>query len=98
MARALARLLLSGILILAVSPPTTADPSAVSESALVAQAALNYIPWYTPPASPWPNPWPTPIPSAYAAIDGAFAVGNIYDTGSLGFGHPGGFDMLITGM
>lgn len=97
-------LLLSVIAIVAFSAPTAARVKSShftqSPSELVAQAVQpSYIPWYTPPPSPWPNPtWPAPIPSAYAAIDGAFAVGNIYDTGSQGFAHPSGFDMYISGL
>ncbi len=96
-------LLLSVISIIALSPPTAAGVSgphpAQPESVLVAQVQASYIPWYTPPPSPWPDPtWPAPIPNAYAAIDGAFAVGNIYDTGTGGFQAPSGFDMFISGM
>jgi hypothetical protein len=97
-------LLLSVIAIIAFSAPSSAGvkavPSVHSESALVAQAAQpSYIPWYSPPPSPWPSPtWPAPIPSAYAAIDGAFAAGIIYDTGSGGTGSHSGLDMYITGL
>ena len=77
MQRRLALSLLIGTFIVALSPPTVADPNGAPESVLVAQAAPSYIPWYTPVPSPWPDPWPSPIPSAYAAIDGAFAAGNI---------------------
>ncbi len=92
-------MLLIGTFIVALSPPTVADPNGAPKSVLIAQAPLNYIPWYTPVPSPWPDPWPSPIPSAYAAIDGAFAVGNIYETKSpLGFQHESGFDMFMSGL
>ncbi len=101
MLRAQTILLLSVISIIALSPPTAAGVKgphlSQSESVLVAQAQPSYIPWYTPPPSPWPSPtWPAPIPSAYAAIDQAFAAGNIYNTGSGGTGSHSGFDTYIT--
>ncbi|HVN69791.1 MAG TPA: hypothetical protein VMU38_09105, partial [Candidatus Binatia bacterium] len=43
-------------------------------------------------------PTPSPYPSAWAAINGAFAAGNIYDTGTLGFGHNPGLGTLETGL
>src|ERR1700727_1417640 len=83
--------------IVALSRPTVADPNTAAERVLIAQAAPSYIPWYTPPGSPWPSPtWPAPIPSAYAAIDGAFAAGIVYDTGSGGTGSHSGFDTFMT--
>ncbi len=97
MLKGLTILLLSLISILGLSPRTFAAPSGAPESVLVAQLVPNYIPWYTPPpASPWPDPWPAPIPSAYAAIDGAFAAGIVYNTGSGGTGSNSGFDTYIT--
>ncbi len=99
MQRRLALLLLIGIFIVAFSPPTVAGPNGSRESVLVAQGAPNYIPWYTPPPSPWPMPtWPAPIPSAFAAIDGAFAAGIVYNTGSGGTGSHSGFDTFMTGL
>ena len=98
MLKGLTILLLSLISIAALSPPTVAGPNGAPESVLIAQAVPSYIPWYTPPSSPWPDPWPSPIPSAYAAIDGAFAAGIIYDTGSGGTGSHSGFDTFLTGL
>src|ERR1700729_1235114 len=53
-------------------------------------------------ATPTPIPWfaavPTPIPGAYAGIEDAFAAGNVWDTGSLGFFHRPGLEMLQTGL
>jgi hypothetical protein len=99
MLKGLTILLLSLISILGLSSRTVAESNGAGESVLVAQAPLNYIPWYTPPPSPWPNPtWPAPIPSAYAAIDGAFAAGIVYDTGSGGTGSHSGFDTYMTGL
>jgi hypothetical protein len=43
-------------------------------------------------------PTPSPYPSAWAAINGAFAAGNIYDTGTGGFGAPPGLDIISTGL
>lgn len=61
---------------------------------LVAQVATptpnGSIPW-------WSGYTPSPIPGAYAGIENAFAAGNVWDTGSLGFGHPSGLPMLQTG-
>jgi hypothetical protein len=65
------------------------------QPSLVAQVPTptpSYIPWYYSS----PSPWPSPIPSANAAINGAFGAGNIYNTGSGGFGSSSGIDILDT--
>jgi hypothetical protein len=59
-------------------------------------------------ATPTPGPiyWyynngttPSPYPSAWAAIDGAFAAGNIYNTGTGGSGlAPSGLDIVNTNL
>jgi hypothetical protein len=61
---------------------------------LVAQVVTptpdGYIPW-------WSGYTPSPLPGAYAGVGDAFAAGNVWDTGSLGFNHPSGLPMLQTG-
>ena len=66
-----------------------AGPSGLNS--FVAQAP-NYIPWY----GPSPPPWPTPITGANAGIEGAFAAGNIYNSGAGGTGSQSGLDVLNT--
>lgn len=63
---------------------------------LVAQAVPSYIPWYTLPPSP--DPWPTPITGANAGIEGAFAAGNIYNSGAGGTGSQPGIGIINTGV
>lgn len=94
---------LVAIVVIALTPATAsrqvafaADLNRVQLNAnLVAQATSGFITWFYSP-SPG-TPWPSPIASANAGIQGAFAAGNVYDSGFGGFGPPPGLSMLLTG-
>jgi hypothetical protein len=73
----------------------SADAEKFLPSSMIAQAPTptpSYIPWYYSS----PSPWPAPIASANAGINGAFGAGNVYNTGSGGFGSATGLDILDT--
>lgn len=98
-----AALFLIAIVVIALNPATSPRKVAFAanlkgarlDTNLVAQATSGLIDWFYSP-SPG-TPWPSPIASANAGIQGAFAAGNVYDSGFLGFGHPSGLQMLLTG-
>ena len=104
MPRALALLFLITIFVVAFSPGTAAGGGKGSvptqpDGRLLAQVATptpGPLYWYYNNA-----PTPSPYPSAWAAINGAFAAGNIYNTGTApgGFGSPpSGLKVLNTGL
>jgi hypothetical protein len=85
---------LAFLFLVAMFAATFAPGSAIDK--FVAQATTptpGPLYWYYNNAST-----PSPYPSAWAAINGAFGAGNIYDTGTGGFFPPPGLDVLYSGM